>query len=176
MDGLGSAYLHQGLGRVAKAPGRVHHIIKEDAVLIPDIADDVHHLALVGLLTALVHNRQLHVQLLGKGPRPGHRAHVRRDHHHVLTDRTKLFRVVVHKHRVAGQIVHRNVEEALNLRGVEVHGQHPVRAGGGNHIGHQLGGDRVPRLGLAVLAGIAEVGDHRGDPPGGRPAQRVDHH
>ena len=65
------------------------------------------------------------------------------------------------------QVVHRNVEEALDLGGVQVHGQHPVRARGGEHVGHQLGGDGVAGLGLAVLAGIAEVGDDGGDAAGG---------
>ena len=73
------------------------------------------------------------------------------------------------------QIVHRNVEEALDLGGVQVHGQHPVRARGGEHVGHQLGGDGVTGLGLAVLPGIAVVGDDRGDAAGGGALQRVDH-
>ena len=58
---------------------------------------------------------------------------------------------------------------------MQVHGQHPVRTGAGEDIGHQLGGDGITGLGLAVLAGIAEVGDHGGDPAGGGPAQGVDH-
>ena len=82
---------------------------------------------------------------------------------------------MVHKHRGAQQIVHRDVEEALDLVGVEVHGEHPVRAGPGDEVGHQLGGDGVAGLGLAVLPGIAEVGDDGGDAPGGGPLQRVDH-
>ena len=86
-----------------------------------------------------------------------------------------LLGVVVHKDGVARQIVHRNVEEALDLGGVQVHGQHPVGAGGGEHVGHQLGGDGVTGLGLAVLPGIAVVGDDRGDAAGGGALQRVDH-
>ena len=42
-------------------------------------------------------------------------------------------------------------------------------------IGHQLGGDGHPGRHLAVLAGIAEIGDDRGDPPGRGPLHRVDH-
>ena len=76
----------------------------------------------------------------------------------------------------AQQVVHGDVEEALDLVGVQVHGQHPVGAGGGDQVGHQLGGDGVAGLGLAVLAGIAEVGDHGGDPAGGGPLEGVDHH
>ena len=39
----------------------------------------------------------------------------------------------------------------------------------GEHIGHQLGGDGIAGLGLAVLTGIAEVGDDGGDAAGGCP-------
>ena len=149
---------------------------KEDAVLAVHIADDVHHLALVGLLAALVHDGQIHVQLLGEGPGPGHGAHVGGDHHHVLAPLAELLGVVVHEDGVAVEVVHGNVKEALDLGGVEVHGQHPVRPGGHQHVGHQLGGDGVPGLGLPVLTCVAEVGDHRGDPAGGGPLHGVDHH
>ena len=58
---------------------------------------------------------------------------------------------------------------------MQVHGQHPVGAGGGDQVGHQLGRDGVAGLGLPVLTGIAEIGDHGGDPSGGGPLQGVDH-
>ena len=46
---------------------------------------------------------------------------------------------------------------------MQVHRQHTVNACGDEHIGHELGGDGVAALGLAILAGVAEVGDHGGD-------------
>ena len=49
-----------------------------------------------------------------------------------------------------------------------------VRPGGADEICHQLGGDGVARLGLAVLPGIAEIGDHGGDAVGGGAAHGVD--
>ena len=79
----------------------------------------------------------------------------------------ELLGVVIHEDGVAQQVVHGDVEEALDLGGVQVHGQHPVSAGGGEHVGHQLGGDGIAGLGLAVLTGIAEVGDDGGDAAGG---------
>ena len=116
------------------------------------------------------------MELLGEGPGPGHAAHVRGDHHHVLAPLAEFLGVVVHEDGVAVEVIHGNVEEALNLGGMEVHGQHPVGPRGHDHVGHQLGGDGVPGLGLAVLPGIAEVGNHRGDAPGGGPAHGVGHH
>ena len=64
-------------------------------------------------------------------------------------------------HRRGEQIVGRDVEEALDLAGVEVDRQHPVGAGGGDQIGDQLGRDRRARPGLPVLPGIAEIGQRR---------------
>ena len=58
---------------------------------------------------------------------------------------------------------------------MEIHGQHAVSAGGGEHVGHQLGGDGVAALGLAILTGVAEVGDHGGDAACAGALAGVDH-
>ena len=71
------------------------------------------------------------------------------------------------------QVVHRDVEEPLNLRRMQVHRQHAVGAGLGDQVGDQLGADRRARRGLPVLPRVTEIRDHRGDPPRGRTAQRV---
>ena len=72
-------------------------------------------------------------------------------------------------------MIHRDVEEALDLGGVEVHGQHAVRTGLGDEICHQLGRDGVAALGLAVLTGVAEIGNDGGNASGGGAAEGVDH-
>jgi hypothetical protein len=72
-------------------------------------------------------------------------------------------------------VIERDVEEALDLAGVEVHRQRAIGAGRGDQVGRQLGGDRRARLGLAVLPGVAEVRDDRDDRPGRRALERVDH-
>ena len=131
-------------------------------MLAPHVADDVHDLGGVGLLAALVHDGQGHVQLLGKGPGPGHRPHIGGDHHGVVMAVRVLLGEVVHKDGGAQQVVHRDVEEALDLVGVQVHRQHTVNACGDEHIGHELGGDGVAALGLAVLPRVAEVRDDGG--------------
>ena len=116
------------------------------------------------------------MELLREGAGTGHGADVRRDHDHVLALIAELLGIVIHENGVAQQVVHRDVEEALNLGGVQIHGQHAVGAGGGNHVGHQLCGNGIAGLGLAVLTGIAEIGDNGGDTAGRSTAQRVDHH
>jgi hypothetical protein len=76
------------------------------------------------------------------------KASVGRDHHQlallVLAD-------VVSQHRQRGQVVDRPVEEALDLAGVQVDGDDPVRTGDIQQVGHQLGGDRLTRAALLVL-------------------------
>jgi hypothetical protein len=60
------------------------------------------------------------------------------------------------------------------MTGVQIHGQNAVSAGGGHQIGHQLGRDRRASAGFAILPGIAEIGQHRRDPPGRGAVQRID--
>ena len=73
------------------------------------------------------------------------------------------FGEVLDEHRRRVEVVERDVEEALDLGAVQIHGQRAVGAGDGDQVGDQLGGDRRARLVLAVLARVAEVRHHRGD-------------
>ena len=109
----------------------------------------------------LVDDREGRVEPLGEPARHLGRADVGRHHHQVAQ---LLLPVVVHEHRRRVQVVHRQVEEPLELVLMEVHGQHPVRPRHRHHVGHQLGADRHPRLILPVLPGIPEVGNDRRDP------------
>ena len=63
----------------------------------------------------------------------------------------------------------------MDLAGMQVHGQDAVGAGHGDHVGHQLGGDGIAALGLAVLTGITKVGDDGGDTAGAGAAAGIDH-
>ena len=175
VDVLCAADLDQSLGSVAQGACGVDHVVKQDAVLTLNIADDVHDLALVGLLAALVNDSQIHVQLLSEGAGAGDRADIRRNNDHVLALFAELLGVVVNEDGVAVEVIHGDVKEALDLGSVQVHGQHTVSAGGGDHVGDQLGGDGIAGLGLAVLTGIAEVGHDGGDAAGGGALHSVDH-
>ena len=68
-----------------------------------------------------------------------------------------------------------DVEEALDLAGVQIDRQHAVDAGRGQQIGDQARRDRRARLALAVLPRVAEVGDDGDDRAGRRALERVDH-
>ena len=56
-----------------------------------------------------------------------------------------------------------DVEEALDLALVQVNGDHLVDAGGLEEVCDEARGDRLARSGLAVLAGVAVVGDDGGE-------------
>jgi len=55
-------------------------------------------------------------------------------------------------HRRRIQMIHRDVEETLDLLRVQIHRQHAVRPRCDEQVGDELGRDRHPRLVLAVLA------------------------
>ena len=73
-------------------------------------------------------------------------------------------------------VVHRLLEEALHLAGVEVHGEHAVGARGLEHVGHEAGADRLARGRLLVLARVAVPRRHGDHAVGRRADRRVDHH
>ena len=50
---------------------------------------------------------------------------------------------VVGEQRHRGEVVDREVEEALDLTGVQVDGHDPVGAGDGEHVGEEARGDRL---------------------------------
>ena len=103
--------------------------------------------------------------------RAHHAADVGRHHHDV--GEVEAFLDVAHHHRRGVEIVGRNVEEALDLAGMQVERHDAVDAGMGDQVGDQLGRDRRARADLAVLPGVAEIGDHRGDAARRRAAQRI---
>ena len=79
------------------------------------------------------------------------------------------------EHGLGIEVIHGDIEKPLDLRGVEIHGQDPVDPGGGEQVGDQLGGDRHPRLVLAILTGVAEKRHDRSDALGAGAARGVNH-
>ena len=77
---------------------------------------------------------------------------------------------VLGEQRQRGEVVEGEVEEALDLTGVEVDRDDAVGPGGEEQVGEQPGGDRLAALGLPVLAGVAVEGDDGGDPLAPTPA------
>src|SRR5690606_7427917 len=87
-----------------------------------------------------------------------------------------VFRLDVARHHGDGEkVVGGNVEEALNLAGVQVHGQNPVGTCLCDEICHQLGRNGRATGSPAVLSGVAEIGDDGSNAPRRRPSERIDH-
>ena len=160
-------------GRVAERSRTIDDVVDEDAGAAFDVADDVHHLGLAGPLAALVDDRQRGVvEPLGEAAGANHAADVRRNDHQIPVRQPRLD--VGRDDRGGEQIVGRDVEEALDLAGVQVDRQDAVGAGDRDQVRDQLGRDRRARTGLPVLPGISEVREDRRDPLRRRAAQRVD--
>src|SRR3990170_4543187 len=158
--------------RLDERAGGVDHVVDDHRVAGADVADQVHRHGGVRPLAPLVDDREAGVQALGDGPRPLHAARVRRDDDRVAE--LLLAEVVDHDGR-GEEVVHGHLEETLDLPGVQVEREHPVDPGGLEQVGDELGGDGHARLHLAVLARVAVVGEHGGDPPRRRALERVDH-
>src|SRR5690606_29345866 len=174
-DHLACAVVFQRAGGLAQGAGGIDHVVHQYATAAFHFTDDMHHLGFVRLRAALVDDGEVGiVELLGQRAGTHHAAHVGGDHHHVLVI---LPFDVGHDQRCGVDVVHRNIEEALNLVGVQVDGHHAVNADGGQHVGHHLGGDGNTRGAYpAILAGVAEVRHHGGNAACGGTAQGVGQH
>ena len=85
-----------------------------------------------------------------------------------------LLAEVFDEHRHGVEVIDRDLEEPLDLRAVQVHGQDPVGPGGLDAIGTDAGPDRDPGLVLLVALGVGEEGDDRRDLGGAGALERVD--
>ena len=122
-------------------------------------------------IAALLDDREGRVDQLGERAGALGEAQVG-DHDEVL----EVLRLEVVAQQVdRGQLVDGDVEEALDLALVEVHGQDPVGAGDGDHVGDQAGRDRDARLVLLVRPAVGVERHDGGDPAGAGPLEGVDH-
>ena len=71
-------------------------------------------------------------------------------------------------------MIHGDIEEALDLCGMQIHAEHAIGAGGCYQIGHQFGRDGSSAGILAILTSVSEVGDDGRDSLGRGSAKAVD--
>ncbi len=158
--------------RIAERTGGINNIVHQNTILAFNFTDDVHHFGHARFFTAFVDDGQIRVQLFCHSAGADNAANIR-GYHHGFFGRKKFFHVREENRRDV-QIVGRDIEEPLNLACVQFQRQNTVGPRRRNHIGHQLGGDRRPSTGFAILARIAEIRQHRRDPPCGTAFQRID--
>ena len=169
------AVFQQDIRRLAKRASRVTHVVDDQTGLAFHIADYGHFRHFAGFLAPLVHDGQRASDPLCQPAGAGHAAHIWRHDCDFVELRAERVLDIQRKKRRGIKVVDRDVEEALNLGRVQVHGQHPLDPGSGHHVRDQLGRDRCPRLGAPVLARIAKIGHHCRDPRRRRPPQGVRH-
>ena len=87
-----------------------------------------------------MHQGQVTAEVLGVALRDLHAAGVGRHDDEVLGLGVGL--EILLEHRGGGEVVHWHVEETLDLTGVQVDRQHTIGAGGLQHVGEQLRGNR----------------------------------
>ena len=150
------AVLHHQVGSLRDGAGRVDHVVDDDDVLALHVADDLHRGHLVGTSPRLVAEHERAAQVLGVRVGALRATHVGRGDDQVL----EVEALDVGQHDAGGvEVVDGNVEEALLLVGMQVHGDEAVDAGHAEHVGHELGADGHAGLVLAVLTCPSEVGD-----------------
>src|SRR5690606_23916098 len=105
------------------------------------------------------------IQRLGQGAGTYHATDVRGNHHQVIVI---LALDVGDDQRRRVNVVYRDIEEALDLVGVQINGDNAVDADAGEHVSHDFGSDRNARgTHATVLARVTEVRHHGGDTTGG---------
>ena len=166
----------QGAYGLADGAGGVDHVVHHHAVATGHIADDAMCLRAIRArgVTGLVDEGQRQSAELG-GPLFGDLDTARVGGNDGGVLQRQMASHVVEQHRHGGQVVHRAVEEALLLRGVQVHGHDAVGTGGAEQVEDQAGGDRLAALMLLVLAGVAHERADGRDGAGGGAFERVDH-
>ena len=168
-----SAVFLEDAGGLGDGAAGGDHVVEHQDGFSGDVADDVGHGDVGGGLAAFVDEGEVGVEKLGVeggglevagvGRDDGDFAHFRR-----------FFEKIFGEDGGGEEVVHGDVEEALHLGGVEVHGDDAVGAGGGDDVGDELGGDGGAAFGLAVLTGVAEVWDDGGDAVGAGALEAVD--
>ncbi len=168
------APLGQELGGGADGAGGVDHVVDQHAVAPLDLTDDVEGLDLVvgSPGPALVHEGEVGAEVLAEALGHPHPAGVGRHDHQIARAQAVQ---LLHEHGRGGEVVEGDVEEALDLSGVQVDADHTVGAGHLEHVGDELGGDGLTTRRLAVLARVPVVGAYGRDALGRRPLGGVDH-
>jgi hypothetical protein len=172
-DSAAGTVLDDDFGGLAESAASIGHIINDDGDLAANITDQNHARDLVGTSALLVDEREAEVEAISNGSSSLGTASVGGDDNTILD-----LEVVADPAEGAGlsvEVVDRDVEEALDLRGVEVHSNDVVAAGGLKHVSHQAGGDGSAGFVLLVLASVGEVGQDGGDAAGRGRLASVDH-
>ena len=126
-----------------------------------DFADDVHNFGDIGVGAALIDDGERGVEAFGEGAGALDTAGIGRNDGEFLFRKTAF---EVFNHDGGGEeVIDGDVEEALNLGGVEIDREDAIGAGSFEHAGDQFCGDGHAGTVFAVLAGVAVIRQHGGN-------------
>ncbi len=151
---------------------RVDHVVDDHRVLAGDVTDEAHEEGHVGAVATLVDDGEIGVEPLGDRSRALHAPRVRRHDHRILQ---VFLAEVVDDDRGGEQVIHGDVEESLDLSGVQIEGQEALHSCRFHEIRHELGRDGHSGLNLPVLPGVAIVGQDGSDAARRRTLERIRH-
>ena len=151
---------------------RLRDVVHQQDVLSFDLADQIHGFCLGGVEPSLGDYRQSAMEHLGVSGGHLHASHVGGDHDQI---RNLFLGDIFIENGGTEKVIDGNVKKALDLLGVQIHGQNTVHSRRHQKIGHQLGGDGHTGLIFAVLPGVPKKGKHRCDPEGTGPTGRIHH-
>ena len=157
---------------LADRAGGIDHIVHHQALLTLHVADDVHDFQLIRLRSSLIDDRHGAIEFGRDRSRAGDGTHVGGNDHEIVVH-LGFERFV--KDGPAEQIIHGNIEKALDLRRVKVHRKNPVRTGGSNDVCHEFCRDGIARSCFSVLSRITEIGHNGGYSCGRSTLHSVDH-
>jgi hypothetical protein len=163
-DSAAGTVFDDDLGGLAEGTASVGHVINDNGDLAANVTDQNHARDLVGTSALLVNESKAEVEAISDGSSSLGTTSVGGDNNTVLD-----LEVVADPAEGAGlsvEVVDGDVEEALDLRGVEIHSDDVVAAGGLKHVSHQTSGDGSAGFVLLVLASVGEVGQDGGDAAG----------
>ena len=113
------AALHQRLRALHDAAARIDHVVDHHATLARHVADDLHDLDFVGFGAALGDDGDGGFEVFGQGAGAGHAADIRRNHARIAVVQP-FGNQMLGDQRPGVQMIDRQIEEALNLSGVQV--------------------------------------------------------
>jgi hypothetical protein len=172
-DSAAGSVFDDDFGSLAESTASIGHVVDDDGDLAANITNQNHARDLVGTSALLVDESKAEVEAVGDGGSSLGTSSIGRDNNTVLD-----LEVVADPAKGAGlsvEVVDRNVEEALDLRSVEVHSDDVVAAGSLKHVSHQTSSDGSAGFVLLVLASVGEVGQDGGDATGRGSLASVDH-
>jgi len=157
-----------GFRRLAHGACGIYHIVQDNGHFPFHIPYHMHDLAFVGPETPFVYDGNAGRKPFGIGPGALYSSGIRGNNYQLLVP--KGIPKVIQEDWGGKEVIYRNIKKPLNLAGMKIHAKHPPGPGNRKEVSHQLGGNRGPGGGFAILTGITIIGYYRGNTPGRGPS------